>query len=463
MDYDYDFITIGSGPAAQRAAVQAAKTGRRVAVVERTRVVGGVCVTTGTVPSKTFREAVLSVSAQTPGEDWEDGFPPMDLLRSRVESVLEREVKVIEHQLQRNGIRLIHGQASFVDAHTLRVVDEEGEQTVTADKILIACGSRSTEPKEVECDGRLVVTSDDILCIPSVPRTMVVVGAGVIGIEYASMFAALGTEVVVVDGRQRPLEFLDREIVDQLVHELRNRDVVFRFEETVAKVSKRDGDPPKGVVELASGKRFIADLVLFSIGRRGATDGLDLEAAGLAPDDRGRVSVDECYRTEVKNILAAGDVIGFPSLAATSSRQGRLAACHAFGHDVSTEMTNFPFGIYSIPELSMVGSTEKALTDEKVPYEFGVARYRETVRGHILGDDDGLLKILIHRETEELLGVHIIGTQATELIHIGQAVIRLGGGLDYFLDTVFNYPTLAECYKIAALDVFNKLNEDLAE
>jgi NAD(P) transhydrogenase len=287
---------------------------------------------------------------------------------------------------------------------------------------------------------------------------MVVIGCGVVGIEYASMFALLGVEVTVVDGRGTPLEFLDREIVDELVHQLRAINVVFRLGETVERVETRDAARGQVVVSLESGKRLVADVALVCAGRAGNTPTLNLKAAKLATDERGRLSVDDTFRTKQRHIFAGGDVIGYPALAATSSEQGRLAACNAFGVKVGPMPTNFPVGIYSIPEISMVGKTEHELTAKKVPYEVGIARFREIARGQILGDDTGMLKLIFHREDRSLLGVHTIGTGATELIHIGQCVMGLNGGLNYFLETVFNYPTLAECYKVAALDAYNKLN-----
>ena len=301
-----------------------------------------------------------------------------------------------------------------------------------------------------------MITADNVLGLAQLPRTMAVVGAGVIGIEYASMFAALGVQVTVIDQRQRPLEFLDHEIVDELIHQLRKSDVTFRCGDAVEHIEIVHTPQRKGVLELASSKHLVADVILFSAGRVGATGPLHLEAAGLKPDARGRLQVDENYRTSVEHIWAAGDVIGFPSLAATSAEQGRLAACHMFGVPAEP-MGNFPIGIYAIPEVSMVGATEEELTRDKIPYESGIARYREISRGPILGDDSGMFKMLFHREDGRLLGCHCIGSGATELIHVGQAVLGLGGGLDYFLKTVFNYPTLAECYKVAAYNAANKL------
>ncbi len=458
--HQYDLVCIGSGPAGQRGAVQAAKLGRRVGLIEKRRTMGGVCVGTGTIPSKTFREAVLSCTAaarpfETVGTLPPASRPTAQLLLHRVAAVVARECGVIDNQLRRNGVDIIAGEASFRDAHTLVVRSDGMVREVTADNVLLAVGTRPVLPES--SDGALIVTSDDIINMERLPRTLAVVGAGVIGIEYASMFAALGVEVTLVERRPRPLEFLDDEIVDELIHQLRQRNVTFRPNEAVAGVEIMDGPPRRVSVMLESGKRIVSEMALFSVGRMGATDDLNLAAAGLSADDRGRLSVDASFRTAVPTIFAAGDVIGYPSLAATSSEQGRQAACVAMGVPARPMADHFPIGIYAIPEISMVGATERELTAAKVPYETGVARYREIARGQILGDDSGLFKMLFHRQTHRLLGVHIIGTGATELVHIGQAVMGLGGGLDYFLDTVFNYPTLAECYKVAALNAANKL------
>jgi NAD(P) transhydrogenase len=460
--YDFDLVCVGSGPAGQRAAVQAAKLGRRAAVVEKRRVVGGVCLDTGTIPSKTFREAVISFTSRA-GQfqrDWRagrEGRPTAEQLLARVRQVVEREAEVVQDQLRRNDVALLGGHGAFLDPHTIVVESEAGARPVTAANVLLAVGTRPTPPPGVAADGEVVITPDDVTCLARLPRSMVVVGGGVIGIEYASMFAALGIAVALVDKRDRPLEFLDREILEELMHQMRDRNVTFRLGEAVARLEVSEGPPRRAVVLLESGKRIVADMVLFSVGRLGATDGLRLERAGLTCDERGRVVVDAQFRTTVPHIFAAGDLIGYPSLAATSSEQGRLAACHAFGVAAGPMAAHFPVGIYSIPEISMVGAAEHELTAQKVPYETGVARYREIARGQILGDDTGLFKMLFHREDRRLLGVHTIGTGATELIHIGQAVLGLGGTLDYFLQTVFNYPTLAECYKVAALNAANKL------
>jgi NAD(P) transhydrogenase len=460
--YDFDLVSIGSGPAGQRAAVQAAKLGRHAAVVEKRRSVGGVCIDTGTIPSKTLREAVIMYSGIAGKGDrlpWArlDGRPSCAQLFAGVDRVVSREVEVIEDQLRRNDVAVIRGEAAFADSHTLVVASEEGRRRVTAANIVIAVGTEPAPTPGVHADGEVILTTDQIVRLGHLPRTLAVVGAGVIGIEYASIFAALGVGVTLVERRARALEFLDHEIVDELIHQLRNRNVSFRFDETVESVTVTAEAPRRAVLRLESGKRITADMVLFSAGRVAATDRLDLAAAGLQADARGRIAVDAQFRTVVANIFAAGDVIGYPSLAATSAEQGRLAACAAFEIEGGPLGGHFPVGIYAIPEISMVGAPEHELTRLKIPYETGIARYREIARGQILGDQSGMFKMLFHREDRRLLGIHCIGTGATELVHIGQAVLGLGAGLDYFLGTVFNYPTLAECYKVAALDASNKL------
>lgn len=460
--FDSDLLCIGSGPAGQRAAVQAAKLGKRTALVERGRLIGGVCVDTGTIPSKTFREAVLLETGRALFDrklrSLASGHRPnAQTLLARVAEVEQDQVEIIREQLLRNDVAVLTGEAHFQDAHTVVVVKDGRSKVVTADNILIAVGTVPAPPPGLFAESDLIVTSDELLQITSLPRRFAVIGAGVIGIEYASMFAALGIEVTVVDKRDRPLEFLDGELVDELLHQMRNMGVMFRLGEAVERLEIVERPSRHVVIYLESGKRLVSELVLFSAGRQGATDRLNLSAAGLKADDRGRLTVDQEYRTNVSHIFAAGDVIGFPSLATTSAEQGRLAACAAFGIDTEPMAPHFPIGIYAIPEVSAVGEPEHVLTARKVPYESGVARYREIARGHIMGDDSGFLKMLFHREDRRLLGVHAVGTGATELIHIGQAVLALGGGLDYFLKTAFNYPTLAECYKVAALDAFNKL------
>jgi len=421
-----------------------------------------VCLDTGTIPSKTLREAVIGYASgagrgERAGGARLEGRPSALQLLAGVERVVAREVEVIEDQLRRNNVSVLAGEATFDDPHTLLIINDGGTRRVTAANVVIAVGTEPAAPPGVQPDGKVILTTDDVVHLPHLPRTLAVVGAGVIGIEYASIFAAVGVPVTLVERRDRMLDFLDHEIVDELIHQMRSRNVTFRFGETVASLALSAEPPPRAVLNLESGKRIVADMVLFSAGRVPATAALNLAAAGLATDARARLTVDECFRTAVPHIFAAGDVIGYPSLAATSSEQGRLAACAALGVQAGTLAAHFPVGIYAIPEISMVGRPEHELTTQRVPYETGVARYREIARGQILGDHSGMFKMLFHREDRRLLGIHCIGTGATELVHVGQAVLGLGGGLDYFLNTVFNYPTLAECYKVAALDAANKL------
>ena len=460
--YTYDLVCIGSGPAGQRAAIQASKLGRKVAVVEKQQMIGGVCIESGTIPSKTFREAVQRGYSR-PGLEASEQFrprarPTMQQLVDHVERVIERELFVVQENLGRNDIEVVRGIASFIDEHTLLVEGAQGRRRLSTDKVLIAVGTHPSDPPGLQADNRTIMTPDCLLDLEQLPRSIAVVGAGVIGIEYASMFAALGVQVTVIDRRPRPLEFLDHEIVDELIHQMRKADVTFRCGEAVEGIEVVEVPQRKGLIELESGKHIVADVVLFSAGRIGSTDDLNLESVRLQADERGRLQVDEHHRTATENIYAAGDVIGFPALAATSSEQGRLAACHMFGVEAQPMGSHFPVGIYAIPEISMVGATEEELTRDRVPYETGIAHYKEIARGQILGDDSGMVKLIFHREDGRLLGAHCIGSGATELVHVGQAVLGLGGGLDYFIRTVFNYPTLAECYKVAAFNAANKLS-----
>jgi NAD(P) transhydrogenase len=456
---NYDLAVIGSGPGGQRAAVAAAKLGFRVAVIERRREVGGVCVHTGTIPSKTIREAVLYLSGLRARSFYGSSYRvkrdvTVDDLALPTRQVVAREAEVVSDQLTRNLVDVYTGTASFVDAHTLQIRDEASGQRITADKVVIACGTRPARPASVAFDGRHVVDSDELLRLERIPRSIVVVGAGVIGLEYASMLAALGVEVTVVERGERMLDFVDIEVVEALQYHLRELGVVFRLGEHVDAVETHASG---ALCVLQSGKVIAAGMVLYSAGRQGATDTLELGNAGLEADGRGRVVVDEHYRTAVDHIYAVGDVIGFPALAATSMDQGRLAAHHAFGEPAHSMPALVPIGIYTIPEISYVGRTEAELTAAAVPYEVGVARYRELARGQIMGDTQGLLKLLVHQHDHTLLGVHIFGSNATELVHIGQAVMGGGATVDYLLDAVFNYPTLAEAYKVAALDAANRL------
>ncbi|BBX87792.1 NAD(P)(+) transhydrogenase [Mycolicibacterium aubagnense] len=458
---EFDLVVIGSGPGGQKAAIAAAKLGKSVAVIERGRMLGGVCVNTGTIPSKTLREAVVYLTGMSQRELYGSSYrvkeriTPADLLR-RTTHVIGREQDVVRNQLLRNGVELFEGHGRFLDPHTLVIEDPTRDENVNikARYVVIATGTKPVRPAGVKFDEERVLDSDGILDLKSLPQSMVVVGAGVIGIEYASMFAALGTKVTVIEKRPTMLDFCDPEIIESLKFHLRDLAVTFRFGEEVTAV---DVGPAGTLTTLASGKQIPAETVMYSAGRQGQTEHLDVGQAGLEIDSRGRIFVDDNYQTKVDHIYAVGDVIGFPALAATSMDQGRLAAYHAFG-EPSKGMTDLqPIGIYSIPEVSYVGATEVDLTDSSIPYEVGVSRYRELARGQIAGDSYGMLKLLVSTEDLTLLGVHIFGSNATELVHIGQAVMGCGGTVEYLVDAVFNYPTFSEAYKVAALDVMNKL------
>ena len=458
----YDLIVIGSGPAGRRGAIQAAKLNKRVLVVERGRRVGGVSVHTGTIPSKTLRETVLNLSG------WrERGFYGRayrakqnigaEDLRRRLDITLDHEVDVLEHQFARNNVDTVQGAARFLDAHRLAVEGGRGEAaTYSAERFLITVGTRPYRPAHIGFDGRNIVDSDEILDLDRIPRQLVVVGASVIGVEYASIFSALDVKVTVIEPNDGLLPFIDREVTDEFVHDLRERGVILRFGSKV--VSATVEGPQTCRVVLADDRELRCDMVLFSAGREGATDGLGLDACGLAPDERGRLTVDKVtFQTAIGHIYAAGDIIGFPSLASTSMEQGRIAACHAFDAPSHKAPEFFPYGIYSVPEISTIGMSEEQARERGIPYECGVARFRETSRGHIMGIGSGFMKMLFALETRRLLGVHIVGEGATELIHIGQAVLNLEGTLDYFVENTFNYPTLAEAYKVAALDAWNRM------
>ena len=458
-NFDYDLLVIGTGPSGQKAAVQGAKAGKRVAIVDKRSFMGGVCVNTGTIPSKTLREAVLYLSGHREKNIYGASYRVKDQismtdLNFRCDFVMHNEMDVVAHQLQRNGIKLINGLGRFVDPHTLLVQTSDGDQKVSAANIVIAVGTSPTRRKDIPFKENIIFTSDGLLQMTNIPRSMAVIGGGVIGIEYASIFAALGVRVTVVDMRANLLNFVDDEIIGALIYHLRQNRVTFRLGEKVTQMELDDND--QVVTTLESGKMITTEKALYAIGRTGATASLNLEAAGLAADNRGRLKVNEHYQTEVPHIYAVGDVIGFPSLASTSMEQGRVASCHAFDIPTSSIHGLFPYGIYAIPEISIVGKTEAELTDAGVPYEIGKAHYREISRGQIIGDQIGMLKLIFHLDTHEVLGVHIIGEGASELIHIGQAVIAFNGKLEYFINTVFNYPTLAEAYKVAALDGYNR-------
>jgi NAD(P) transhydrogenase len=457
----YDLLVIGSGPGGLRAAIQAAKSGKRVALVEKHAMVGGVCINTGTIPSKTMREAVLHLSGFYDQAFYGANYHVKDTitmsdLNFRVNRVIENEAAVLQDQLKRNGVVLYHGVATFTDPHHLRVENTTGFNELEGEFVVIATGTKPATNPKVPINGRNIINSDQILAMPIMPKTLIVVGGGVIGVEYACMFATLSVRVIIVEKRPRLLEFADAEVVEALSYHMRERRATMRLNEEVESVEETsDG---KVAANLVSKKRIIADALLYAVGRKGNVDRLNLAAANIEADDRGRIKVDEDYRTTQPHIFAVGDVIGFPSLASVSMEQGRIAAARAFGLNVKSDPAGYPYGIYTIPQISFIGKTEEQLTQEDVPYEVGVAYYREIARGQISGHTDGRLKLLFHRETLDLLGVHVFGEDAAELLHIGQAVLLLKGKITYFINTVFNYPTLAECYKAAAFNGMNRLS-----
>jgi len=460
----YDFIAIGSGPAGKRASIQAAKLGKSVLLIEKNPVVGGVSVHTGTIPSKTLRETVLFLSGWRQrgiyGRSYKvkENITAEDLTQ-RLQSTLSHEVEIIQHQLMRNNVEILHGHARFKDEHTLTVEDSEGTMVdYSADNFLICVGTKTRRPENIPFNGDSIIDSDEIINMRRIPKKLLVVGGGVIGMEYATIFKALDIEVTILESNDYILSFVDREIVEEFIHHLRDCNISLRFADELKSIETRDDG--KVICRLKSGKSLLVDTVMFAAGRQGVTgpDDLALETVGVETDHRGRITVNENYQTNIPHIYAAGDVIGFPSLASTSLEQGRAAACHAFGTEVHSQPELFPYGIFSVPEISMVGLTEKECNEKGISYEIGIALFRETARGQIIGLREGMLKMLFSIETQKLLGVHIVGEGATELVHIGQAVIALGGTLDYFVQTVFNYPTLAEAYKVAALDAYNRMN-----
>lgn len=458
----YDLIVIGSGPAGRRAAIQGAKFGKNVLVVERGRRVGGVSVHTGTIPSKTLRETALNLSG------WrERGFYgrsyrvkqdlSADDLRARLDMTLAHEVEVLEHQFARNQVTTLRGEAKFTGEKTIQVLGEEGETfTFEGEKFLLAVGTIPFRPKDIPFDGVSILDSDEILELAELPKSMTVIGAGVIGIEYATIFSALDVHITLIEPRETMLDFIDRELIGDFTHQLRDRGMVLRFGRKVKTISKLENGGCQ--IDMEDGRTIKSDVVLFAAGRMGSTGNLGLENCNLECDHRGRLSVDpKTFQTSVPHIYAAGDVIGFPSLASTSMEQGRIAICNAFGQAAYDPPEFFPYGIYSVPEMSTIGMTEEEIRKRDIPYECGIARFRETSRGHIMGLSTGMLKMIFSLKTRRLLGCHIVGEGSTELIHIGQAVINLQGTLEYFVENTFNYPTLAEAYKIAALDAWNRM------
>jgi NAD(P) transhydrogenase len=461
----FDCVVIGSGPAGQKAAIQAAKLGKRAAVIERSNVVGGASINTGTIPSKALREAVLHLTgASYRGLFGESYRVKRDITVADLvvvsEQVVRHELDLIRGHFDRNRIELVWGEAHFVSPNLLEVVRPADTERLSADYFVIATGTRPAQPDHVPFDQKAVLCSDRLLKLDRLPKSIIVVGGGVIGTEYACMMAVLGVKVILVEARHEVLGFLDREITEALQYQMRRMGITLRLGERVAKIdrlSPDDPDAPQVQATLESGKALRAQCLLYAVGRQGTTESLKLENVGLVADDRQRLKVNEHYQTGAPHIYAAGDVIGFPALASTAMEQGRLAACHAFGVPTTSMPELFPYGVYAIPEISMVGKTEDQLTEAGIPYEAGIAQYKELARGQLLGDDDGMLKLLIHQDSHQILGVHAIGTNATELIHIGQAVMAFGGTVDYFINNVFNFPTLAEAYKVAALNGLNKL------
>lgn len=457
---NYDLLVIGTGPAGQKAAVQAAKLGKKVGLIERKELVGGVCINTGTIPSKSLREAVLYLSGFRQRSLYGAGYRlkqtiTIEDLAFRTNHVIKNEIQIVQNQMARNRVDMLFGSASFLDPHRLRIQQNIGAVEHTADFIVIAVGTEPARPPDIPFDGESVIDTDELLTLKRIPASIVIVGGGVIGTEYASILATMGIPVTLIDKRPRLLEFVDAEIIETLQQQMKEIGVTLYHEEEVLAIKK---EPDNQIhVCLQHAPPIQASTLLYAIGRVGATKGLNLEAVGLQPDDRGRLSVNEHFQTAISHIYAAGDIIGFPALASTSMQQGRHASCHAFGHPDRTDNSLLPYGIYAIPEISMVGRTEEELDKADLPYGVGIARYREIARGQLIGDETGMLKLLFHRQTKELFGVHAIGEGATELIHIGQAVMAYHGRIDYFIDTIFNYPTLAECYKVAALDGINRL------
>jgi NAD(P) transhydrogenase len=456
----YDLLVIGTGPAGQKAAVQAAKLNKKVGIIERKEVVGGVCTNTGTIPSKSLREAVLYLSGFRQRNLYGAGYRVKDTitiedLAFRANHVIKNEIAIVQNQMARNRVDMIFGTARFLDPHRLQIRQAGGSIEHTADFIVIAVGTEPARPAEIPFDGESIIDTDGLLTLKRIPDSIVIVGGGVIGTEYASILAALGVPVTLIDKRPRLLEFVDAEIIAALQQQMNDIGVTLYHEEEVLAI-KREADNRIDVC-LQQAKPIQATTLMYAIGRVGATTGLNLEAVGLTPDRRGRLAVNAHFQTAVPHIYAAGDVIGFPALASTSMQQGRHASCHAFGYPDRTDTDLLPYGIYAIPEISMVGKNEEELAKAEIPYGVGIARYKEIARGQLIGDETGMLKLLFNRHTHELLGVHTIGEGATELIHIGQAVMAYHGKIDYFIDTVFNYPTLAECYKVAALDGINRL------
>ena len=458
-DYDYDAIVLGAGPAGEAAAMKLTKSGKKVAVIDPRDQVGGNCTHVGTIPSKSLRQSVFNLinfrrdPMFTKTLDYHR--VPLNKVLANARQVIRRQVTTHTRFYERNQVEVIHGWASFVDAHTLKVeTDENVFETITFNKAIITVGSRPYRPDLLDFDHPRVFDSDKILQMDYVIRKIIIYGAGVIGSEYASIFTGLGCKVDLINNQTRLLNYLDSEISDALAHDFRQFGVVIRNNEEIDHLETHDDYV---VLHLKSGKKIKSDAILWCNGRSGNTEGLNVEALGLKPNGRGQLKVDNTYRTDAENIYAAGDVIGWPSLASAAYDQGRCAAAFMVGDSDAEPVSSVPTGIYTIPEISSIGKTEQELTDEKIPYEVGQAFFKDLARAQIIGELTGVLKILFHRETLELLGVHCYGNNASEIIHIGQAVMKCNATLEYFVNTTFNYPTMAEAYRVAALNGLNRV------
>ncbi len=457
MPTHYDLVVIGAGPGGEGAAMRASKTGMSVAMVDEKTTVGGNCAHLGTIPSKALRHAVQQIIHfntdalfRDIGEPRSFSFPKV---LKRAESVIAKQVKLRTTFYARNEVKLYHGQGRFTDSHTLEVVKADGSiETLIADKFVIATGSRPYQPEDVDFSNSRVLDSDSVLKLDYTPRKIVIYGAGVIGCEYASIFCGLGVRVELINTRERLLDFLDYEISDALSYHLRDVGVLIRNGEEYQEVQCRDNDV---VVKLQSGKVVRGDAFLWCNGRSGNTEKLNLDAVGLTANQRGLLEVNERYQTKVEHVFAAGDVIGWPSLASAAYDQGRSTGAGIAGQEDFYLVEDVPTGIYTLPEISSLGKTEQELTRDKVPYEVGQAAFKTVARAQITGETVGLLKILFHRETLQILGIHCFGDQSSEIIHIGQAIMNQPGEsntIQYFVNTTFNYPTMAEAYRVAALN-----------
>lgn len=461
--FQFDAVVIGTGPGGEGAAMQLSKAGKHVAVIERHESVGGGCTHWGTIPSKALRHSVSRLIEYNANPLFNDADRSRHLTFSEIlkhaGSVIRKQSRLRGSFYDRNAVKIFHGEAAFVDAHTLKITREDGSiDHITAKQMVIATGSRPYTPDDIDFSHPRIYNSDSILSLKHDPKSIIIYGAGVIGSEYASIFRGLGVKVDLVNMRDRLLSFLDAEISDSLSYHLWNNGVVIRHNETYETI---EGCDDAVILHLASGKKMRADCLLFANGRTGNTDMLNLSALGIKADSRGQIRVDENYKTDVDNIYAVGDVIGYPSLASAAYNQGRFAAqAMLSGTCPSSLVEDIPTGIYTIPEISSVGKTEQELTAMKVPYEVGRAQFKHLARAQIANTQVGSLKILFHRESKEILGIHCFGERASEIVHIGQAIMQQKGGansIEYFINTTFNYPTMAEAYRVAAINGLNRI------